>query len=169
MRPLARALLALTLLLVVGAATARAQQPQGPGQKMPDRGQTHVPEGTRVTYEENPPTSGPHWPVWARWGFYRDPVPEEMFVHNLEHGGIVLLFNCPTPCPDVIRQLEALYPTLPASKYGYPKVVVTSNSRIKRRFALLAWTRLDEFDRLDRDRVVKFVQAWQDKGPEDVP
>jgi hypothetical protein len=160
--------LALAWALLAGPAFAQGAA-EGPGKKTPDRGQKHIEQGTRITYEEYPPTSGPHWPVWARWGVNREPVPEEMFVHNLEHGGVVLLYNCARPCPDVARQLEELVPTLPPSKYGHVKVVVTPNGRIKRRFALLAWTRLDEFDQLDRERIVRFVRAWQDKGPEDVP
>ncbi len=160
---LAAAVLAAWLTLTPALAQ------EGPERKMPDRGRTHVPQGTRITYEEYPPTSGSHWPVWAKWGVYTEPIPEEVFVHNLEHGGVVLLYNCPSPCPDVARQLEETFAALPKSKYGHVKVVITPSARIKTRFALLAWTRLDEFDRFDRARVVRFVTAWQDKGPEDIP
>lgn len=161
-----RGLLAVLLLLV---AVAPADGQDGPGRKMPDRGQQHVPQGTAIPYEEYPPSSGPHWPVVARWGIYQEPVPEEIFVHNLEHGGIVLLYSCASPCPDVVRQLQEIFAGLPKSKHGHVKVVISPNRRIKTRFALLAWTRLDEFDKLDRERVVRVVRAWQDKAPEDVP
>ena len=66
-----------------------------------------------------------------------------MLVHNLEHGGVVLLYRCSSPCPDVVQELSAIFRALPASKYGQVKVVVCPNARIGRRFALLAWTRLD--------------------------
>jgi hypothetical protein len=164
----ARALsLALAAWVVAGVVTAPAQD--GPGRKLPDRGQEHVPQGTKITYQEYPPSSGKHWPVWAQWGIYKEAVPEEVFVHNLEHGGIVILYNCPTPCPDMVRQLEETYVALPKSKFGHVKVVVSPNPRVKGRLALLAWTRIDDLDRFDRDRILRFVQAWQDKGPEDVP
>jgi hypothetical protein len=164
----ARALpLALAALLVAGVLAAPAQD--GPGRKLPDRGQEHVPQGTKIPYQEYPPSSGKHWPVWAQWGIYKDAVPEEVFVHNLEHGGIVILYNCATPCPDLVRQLEETYAALPKSKFGHVKVVVSPNPRVKGRLALLAWTRIDDLDRFDRDRIVRFVHAWQDKGPEDVP
>ncbi len=149
-------------------ASALAQS-GAPGRAMPSRGQEHVAEGTPITYQEYPPTSGPHWPRWAPWGVASTPVSAEMFVHNLEHGGVVILYRCPTPCPDVVQELEGTLRALPPSKYGHVKVVVSANDRIKTRFALLAWTRLDEFDRLDRERIVRFVLAYQDKGPEDVP
>ena len=150
-------------------ATPAAGQPLAPGRPMPDIGHDHVPNGTRVTYPAHPPTSGTHWPQWADWGVHEAPVPEEMFVHNLEHGGVVILYRCPGACPDVVRELEATFRALPPSKYGHVKVIVSPNDRIRTRFALLAWTRLDEFDAFDRDRVLRFVRAYQDRGPEDVP
>ena len=155
--------------LVVGLAAAPALSQDGPGRKMPDRGRQHIETGAAITYQEYPPTSGSHWPVVAKWGVYPEAVPEEVFVHNLEHGGVVLLYRCATPCSDVVRQLQEIFDGLPRSKFGHAKVLISPSTRIKTRFALLAWTRLDEFDKLDRERVLRFVQAWQDKGPEDVP
>ena len=165
---MASAVLVLAATAWLTAAPAPGQEAE-PGRKMPGRGQEHVADGTPIAYQEYPPTSGPHWPRWAPWGVSPTPVPAEAFVHNLEHGGVVLLYRCPTPCPDVVRELAETFRALPPSKYGHIKVVVSANDRIKTRFALLAWTRLDEFDQLDRERIVRFVRAYQDKGPEDVP
>ncbi len=167
-----RSLTATFLVVFVSgvlAAAPAAGQGAEPGRLMPNHGQQHVPNGTHVTYPEYPPTSGPHWPNWADWGVHGEAVPEEMLVHNLEHGGVVLLYRCGGPCPAVVHELDAIFRALPPSKYGHIKVVVSPNDRIRTRFALLAWTRLDEFDRLDRERVLRFVRAYQDKGPEDVP
>ncbi|HZS32170.1 MAG TPA: DUF3105 domain-containing protein [Methylomirabilota bacterium] len=148
---------------------ARAQTADGPGRLMPDRGAQHVAQGTHITYPEYPPTSGPHWPRPAEWGIYTTPVPEEQFVHNLEHGGIVILYRCPGGCPDLVRELDAIVRTLPPSKYGHRKVVLSPNDRIPSRIALLAWRRLEELDAVDREGIVRFVRAYQDRGPEDVP
>jgi hypothetical protein len=163
------ALAAVLATVAITPVLAPVIAQDGPGRVMPNRGQEHVAQGTTVPYQEYPPTSGPHWPVWAKWGVYQEPIPEEVFVHNLEHGGIVILYRCSTPCPETVQELQETFAALPKSKYGHVKVVVTPNSRIRTRFALLAWTRLEEFDRFDRQRVVRFVTAWQDKGPEDVP
>ena len=164
-----RAAALLVLLAAWPVATVAQAQDPAPGRQMPSLGQEHVPDGTHVEYPSYPPTSGTHWPRWADWGVHPDPVPEEMLVHNLEHGGVVLLYRCSSPCPDVVQELSAIFRALPASKYGHVKVIVCPNVRIGRRFALLAWTRLDEFDTVDRERVLRFVRAYQDKGPEDVP
>ena len=64
---------------------------EGPGRRMPDRGGGHVPEGQPVPYPSYPPTSGPHWPRPAPWGVYDFEIAPEVYVHNLEHGGIVVL------------------------------------------------------------------------------
>ncbi len=54
----------------------------------------HVPIGTPVTYGSNPPSSGPHYPVWAAFQEYATPVDRRYYVHDLEHGAVVLLYNC---------------------------------------------------------------------------
>ena len=64
---------------------------------VPDEGATHIPFGTVWDYQHNPPASGPHWPSPAAWGVHSEVLPREWWVHNLEHGGIVLLYNCPYP------------------------------------------------------------------------
>jgi hypothetical protein len=77
----------------------------------------HVAEGTDVAYTTNPPSSGPHYPRWARWNeTYEQPIlPPEHWVHNLEHGGVVFLYDCdPGACPDLVAELEALQASLPA-------------------------------------------------------
>src|SRR5438132_9292765 len=62
-----------------------------------DQGNTHVPNGTPVTYSGPlPPSSGSHWstpvaPVKA--GVYDQQVPFEATTHNLEHGGILIAYN----------------------------------------------------------------------------
>lgn len=57
----------------------------------------HVPEGTVVDYNSNPPSSGPHYPIWANFGEYPAPVQAGYLVHDLEHGAVLLLYK---PCDD---------------------------------------------------------------------
>src|SRR5262245_37068183 len=68
------------------------------GRQMPDEGQGHVPEGTQITYKNQPPSSGQHYPRPYGYGFYTEPVVAGFWVHNLEHGSVVILYNCPTDC-----------------------------------------------------------------------
>src|SRR5262249_30025704 len=65
-----------------------------------DEGAFHMPFCTPIAYNHNPPASGNHWPWPAPWGVHTSIVPREWWVHNLEHQGIVLLYNCPYPKAD---------------------------------------------------------------------
>jgi Protein of unknown function (DUF3105) len=63
---------------------------------------TDVPSvDTKVKWNSNPPTSGPHYGQWAVWNFYDSPVPLTMSTHNLEHGGIVVHYGPQVPQSEV--------------------------------------------------------------------
>ena len=63
---------------------------------------TDVPSvDTKVKWNSNPPTSGPHYGQWAVWNFYDSPVPLTMSTHNLEHGGIVIHYGPDVPEAEV--------------------------------------------------------------------
>lgn len=57
----------------------------------------HQESGTRIDYEEVPPSSGPHWaqPVVPAQEFYtaRNRPAIEQLVHNLEHGYTILWYD----------------------------------------------------------------------------
>ncbi len=63
-------------------------------QQHPIEGFTHVPECSTVAYLTKPPSSGNHYPVWAAYRQYTIVIPEGYWVHDLEHGAIVLSYNC---------------------------------------------------------------------------
>ena len=142
------------------------------GTAVPDMGQQHVNPGERhAPYNSVPPTSGPHYGSGApvAWGSYTNAIPEEVWIHNLEHGGIVALYNCPQACPDLVSKLDALVKSGPASKYGSPKIVVTPYSKITNKLTLVAWDYYLPLDDYDDGAVRGFFAAHQDRGPEDVP
>jgi Protein of unknown function (DUF3105) len=55
----------------------------------------------KVTWNSDPPTSGPHYGQWAVWNFYDSPVALTMSTHNLEHGGIVIHYGPRVPQAEV--------------------------------------------------------------------
>jgi hypothetical protein len=65
-----------------------------PGQKQLQDGRNHVDEGSKVEYKFNPPTSGDHYASWISKGFYDIPRVDGSLVHSLEHGYIVIWYNC---------------------------------------------------------------------------
>ena len=49
------------------------------------------------------------------------------------------------------------------------KVILQPNPKIDKNIALTAWTRIDTFDTLELDRVKRFIDAYRNRGPENVP
>ncbi len=64
------------------------------GQKISDLGRKHVPVGEKVDYNSNPPTSGSHYEDWVRSGVYEGPKDDGNLVHSLEHGYVIMSYNC---------------------------------------------------------------------------
>lgn len=75
----------------------------------------HVDQGTPLSFSSNPPAGGDHYPFWATWGAHSTAVPRGNWIHNLEHGGIALLYRCAAraACPETAAKLEAIAGALP--------------------------------------------------------
>ena len=94
--------LGVFLLSGGGSSAATIEDAGCTVQTFPGQGQRHVDQLPRnFEYNSDPPTSGPHNPVWAPWDAYDDPVDPLRFVHNLEHGGVVVLYGDEVPRADV--------------------------------------------------------------------
>ena len=128
-----------------------------PGVAMPDQGNLHVQTlGEAIApYNSDPPTSGPHLPYLAPWGIHTEPVAKQLQVHNLEDGGVVVQYNCPSGCPELVDKLKAI-----VQRYDR-QVVLAPYPGMQRRIALTAWTRIDAFDEFDEGRIVKFISRYR--------
>jgi len=149
---------------------------QDVGQVVPDEGRQHVQAGTQVTYQHQPPTSGSHYsqagiaPVaWQTIG----TLQPEVWVHNLEHGGVVVLYNCPSGCDDLQKQLTTYVNSIvpPEPQYGEYKVIMSpySEGMGTHKVALLAWDRIEFLDGYDQANITTFYESHVDKGPERIP
>lgn len=103
----------------------------------------HVPDCTPIAYATNPPTSGPHYPSWAAFATYATPVPRGYYVHSLEHGAIVITYNCAAPCDEELADLAAYLIARPADPLCAPpvhaRIIVTPDPELDVRFAASAW------------------------------
>ncbi len=180
--------IAVLVLAGIGAWVIYQQKAQ-PGKVMPIQGQEHIDKGApHVAYNSTPPTSGPHWSIGGTdsadmtggggqapvdWGIYDAQIADEAQVHNLEHGGIMIQYNC-HDCPELVASLKDFYSRY-ASSHRLPffpnstKIVVAPYYTMPDRIALTAWGHIDMFGDYNEDRVVRFVEAYRDKGPEPVP
>lgn len=134
-----------------------AQAPQGfvpPGKEVSILGNDHIknPADPHVPYNSVPPTSGPHLPYIAKWGVSKTPIENELQVHNLEDGGVMIQYSC-KDCDVMIGLLEKF-----AMKYN--KVIVAPYPEMKAPIALTAWGRIDTLDRFDEARIERFVKAY---------
>ena len=66
-------------------------------------------------YTSDPPTSGPHTGVPANWGIAPEVLAKEVPVHNMEHAGVVVWYNCdaglpltPDQCTELQNDLGAI-------------------------------------------------------------
>ena len=130
-------------------------------------GQTHVPVGTRVTtYRSSPPTSGPHWsqagvaPI--DWGIYSQPIADEILVHNLEHGGIVIHYLSGTS-PEIVEQLKEFVQGLRADIVG---LVLAPRVNLPAPIVLSAWEYYLPLLSYDEEAMNVFVRAHYDQAPE---
>lgn len=137
----------------------------------------HVPIGTMVDWDSNPPSSGPHYPIWAAFQAYTTPVPRGYYVHDLEHGAIVFLYNCGSAaCPEVVSTLQAASDSLPddpvCAQQGGPGVrvrtVITPDPLIPTRVAAAAWGSIYLADCADLPTLEQFAKAHYGQGREDL-
>lgn len=66
----------------------------------------HVPQGTILEHSTNPPASGPHFGIWAAYDRSYASLDRGFWLHNAEHGAIVLAYRCDEGCDPEVAQLE---------------------------------------------------------------
>ena len=136
----------------------------------PIAGETHETEGTPIAYADNPPSSGNHWPCWAPWGVARSVLPTERWVHNLEHGGVVLLYKCDTVdgCPQLSQPLVDIAGRLPDAPGGGHRVLVTADPDLPQNIAAVAWGFRMLADAPVEADLACFAASHEGHGPEDI-
>lgn len=136
------------------------------GEPFCSEGQMHVPLDSDVDWDSDPPNSGPHYPTWEAWGEHPATVPRGYWVHNLEHGGVVLSYRCNDDCEtevEVLRDVMAARPDL--------RILLTPDPLLPgdERFAAISWTWIHRFDAPDLETLLCFVDQHENHAPEDVP
>jgi hypothetical protein len=129
-------------------------------------GWVHVPEGSAINYVANPPASGPHYPVWARYREHTQTIPRGYWVHNVEHGAIVLLYrpDASAAVVEELRQALAGLPNDPAC--GHKRALMTPDPLLPQPVAAVAALHVMMSTRLDPSWVRGFSDAYRGMGPE---
>ena len=137
--------------------------------RVPVEGASHVDQGSSIAYDHYPPSSGPHYGRRSIYRVFDEPVPEGAWVHNLEHGAIVLLFKCGEDCDTRVEQIRDIFNRLPDGAFGEVKMVASPYDRAPTEFTLLAWGWQEDLDEFDAGRIERFYRDLVDKGPEAAP
>jgi hypothetical protein len=156
-----------------------APDPEGLGAVESDMGRSHVPPGESVRYTYCPPASGSHvnltgqGPIQARFYGPNDNVVPQGWIHNLEHGGLVLLYRCDAGgCDDASQAaLRQFYDTFPPSPIcnvprGKNGPVVARFDQMPKPYAALVWGRVLYLDTLDTAAILHF---WAEEGERSNP
>lgn len=147
----------VVVVVLIGGLLVRAIATPKPGEAVANMGNAHIDEsqvGT-MTYNSTPPTSGPHIGRIAAWGVHSEPVPNELQVHNLEDGGVMVQYDCPDGCDDLVAQLAEV-----VGQY-HDEVILAPYPGMDATIALTAWNRIDKLDRFDRERIDAFIKAYR--------
>jgi len=131
----------------------------------------HLDVCTAIDPATNPPSGGEHWPVWARYAEYTAPVPREMYIHNLEHGGVVITYRCKDPCPELVAALEGVFadatdPYCATMSPPTPRLVLTPDANIPTPIAASAWHATYTATCLDPASLKNFIQSNIGQGSE---
>jgi hypothetical protein len=157
--------------------------------------QQHTEEGMRAhvactpppVYGTNPPSSGNHYPVWADYKTYATPVPWGHLMHSLEHGAVIIVYNCPGGCAAEVARAQALIDTLPpvdglAAGVGplelgqvdptcaaptKRRLILAPDPKLDVRWAATAWTWTLKSSCFDEAAFAAFIKAHSDQMPED--
>ena len=147
-----------------------------------DSGTEHVSLGSFVRYALCPPASGKHYNAQGegpvRPGTYGpdDEAPPQGWIHNLEHGGLIVLYRCADGDPGcsetsqtVMQSFYATFPNspicdLPAGSVG---PIIARFDEMKWPYAALLWGQVLPLDEFDAQLILDFfAQQGERSNPE---
>ena len=113
-----------------------------------------------ISYPHPIPTHGNHRPIWPKFGEYKF-VPPQRWLHNIEHGSVVMLYH---PCthPETVEALRRLVTGC------IRKHIITPHTNMPedRPLALVAWGCRMMMSEVEESKVIKFIREKALKGPE---
>jgi hypothetical protein len=142
--------------------------------QVPEEGHNHVDAGQLVTYGSNPPATGSHWPIWAKYMIHDEDVPPEVFVHNLEHGAILFLVGPNTPS-DIVDALKSVYENVPVDIFclqyqssNTGRALFVTDPDLDDVVAVVAWDHVLSGNCVDSDRIMSFIQTYRGATAEQI-
>jgi len=132
----------------------------------------HYAACTSLEYSTSPPVFGDHYAEWAAYKTYDFAVPLGFLVHDLEHGAVVIFYDCPGGCDDEVAEAQAFIDALPddprCAAAVRVQVILVPRPGLGSRWAASAWGHSLNVDCFDPDAFAKFYADHHARGPEDL-
>jgi hypothetical protein len=109
----------------------------------PEEGFQHIACGSPTDYQTQPPSSGNHYSCWPEYRTFDVPVPWGNLVHALEHGAMIIVYNCgDAGCPDEVARAQSFIDTRPLDPSCAPdhRLILAPDPTLPVRWAATAWT-----------------------------
>jgi hypothetical protein len=155
------------IAVIAALAALVLLDPPPPGVEFPSQGNTHLAalEEPHPAYNSSPPSSGWHLGLLANWGASEEPIPPELYIHNLEDRGIVFAYNCPDGCEELQSDLTEFVEDEGGFLLLTPyESAIADPAGVEYRAAAVAWKRVfyfDEFDDGTRSELETFISLYQ--------
>ena len=157
----------VTLFIIVGGIFLISKQDERlnkslMGQEIAITLRNHLPEGTDIQYNSNPPAGGEHYATTAHAGIYDTPPPDGNLVHSLEHGAVILWYKSDLP-QDQVEKLKTVFNKASGKKIMVPR------KNLDVPVALTSWGYLLKLKTIDEAKIKEFIETNNDRAPEKAP
>lgn len=159
----------LAVLTVIGLMVWQGVKPAA-GDSVPImKSDPHLPtDSDPGQYNSDPPTSGLHYASEAEAGFYDENIytyPAGYLVHNLEHGYVIISYNCDllddASCSELKSQIRSVMDDL-----GGVKLIAYPWNSMDVPVAMTSWGRIQKFEIFDMEQAKAFYRANLNRAPE---
>jgi hypothetical protein len=123
----------------------------------PEAGRGHTTDP--IDYTDVPPTTGTHASCWLAWTSYDTEVPDERWLHNAEHGGVIFLHAC-SDCDADIAALRAFVEQHPG------RALMSPYAALPTPFAAVSWRHRLMLGCFDLPTLRAFYEENVDNAPE---
>ncbi|EMA26106.1 MULTISPECIES: DUF3105 domain-containing protein [Haloarcula] len=134
-------------------------------EQFPDRGTTHVEEGSAIDYQRVPPLSGTHYASTVDAGFYEATPLLGSLVHTLEHGAVIVYYDPDAISPEARESLREFSSTHTGT-WRSVVAVPNPNDDPRATYVVTAWRHELTLDSYDADTVHAFLSEYLGRGPE---
>jgi hypothetical protein len=158
-------IIAAVVLVLIGIGVAlymnEANKPGQAVSAMANR--SHIPANSvsPAPYNTDPPTNGPHVDQLPEWKVYTTPITNELAVHGLEDGAVIINYKSSLD-KESVDKLASIATSYIQIGGGRGRVVMTphDSAGMTDPIVLTTWTRIDRLGTVDEARIRRFIDTY---------